>query len=220
MRYFLLLMIFDIFAFANSYFLIKSEKNEMVQIYKNQLKIDLSNIQDIEEPAKAKEIDLDRDGIPEIQIEFLNLGMNLGKLSLFLKYDEKKNQFEEIKTNVQLYNVIINNNDILTTYCEGDICYKETSIYDKQNNTITSKSKQNIKTPQSITLNQKNQLYKTPSEDSITKMYLVAGDKADLLEEKIDEKGVKWYNILYHGKKDINAWIKADSSVNLETKNN
>jgi hypothetical protein len=51
-------------------------------------------------------------------------------------------------------------------------------------------------------------------------MYLITGNKADLLEEKTDEKGVKWYNILHHGKKkDINAWIKVDNSVNLETKN-
>lgn len=67
-----------------------------------------------------------------------------------------------------------------------------------------------------INISQKIQLYKTPSEETITKMYLIAGDKADLLEEKTDEKGVKWYNILYHGKKDINAWIKADESINLE----
>ena len=67
-----------------------------------------------------------------------------------------------------------------------------------------------------LTFSQKTQLYKTPSEETITKMYLIAGDKADLLEEKTDEKGVKWYNILYHGKKDINAWIKADESINLE----
>lgn len=70
-----------------------------------------------------------------------------------------------------------------------------------------------------LTFSQKTQLYKTPSEETITKMYLIAGDKADLLEEKIGEKGVKWYNILYHGKKDINAWIKADSNINLDSEN-
>lgn len=72
---------------------------------------------------------------------------------------------------------------------------------------------------QSITLTQKTQLYKTPSEETITKMYLIAGDKADLLEEKIDEKGEKWYNILYHGKKDINAWIKVDENQKVEIEN-
>lgn len=219
MRYFLVLIICNIFTFANSYFLIENEKNGMLQIYKNQLKIDLSNIQDIEEPANAKEVDLDLDGIPEIQIEFVNLGMNLGRLSLFLKYNENKNKFEEIKTNTHLYNVIINHNNILTTYCEEDICYKEISSYNRSNNTITLQSKQNIKTSQSVIFSQKTQLYKTPSEESITKMYLIAGDKADLLEEKIGENGIKWYNILYHGKKNINAWIKADESINIDSEN-
>ena len=66
-------------------------------------------------------------------------------------------------------------------------------------------------------ISSKSYFYKTPSEESITKMYLIAGDKADFLEEKIDENGIKWYNILYHGRKDINAWIKADESVNLDS---
>lgn len=63
----------------------------------------------------------------------------------------------------------------------------------------------------------KSYFYKMPSEESLTNMYLIAGDKADLLNEKIDEKGVKWYNILYHGKKDMNFWIKANESINLDS---
>ncbi|PLY05390.1 MAG: hypothetical protein C0625_15290 [Arcobacter sp.] len=51
------------------------------------------------------------------------------------------------------------------------------------------------------TINLKKQpLYKTPPIK--TKMYLIKGDKVEILEEKDD-----WYYILYHGKKDIKAWI-------------
>ncbi|WP_052502542.1 hypothetical protein [Halarcobacter anaerophilus] len=47
---------------------------------------------------------------------------------------------------------------------------------------------------------QKQPLYKTPPIK--TKMYLIKGDKVEILEEKDD-----WLHILYHGKKDIKAWI-------------
>lgn len=66
-------------------------------------------------------------------------------------------------------------------------------------------------------INEKSYLYKKPSEEFLTNMYLIAGDKADLLEEQIDKKGIKWYKILYQGKKNITAWIKANTSVNLDT---
>lgn len=47
---------------------------------------------------------------------------------------------------------------------------------------------------------QKQPLYSSPNQK--TKMYLLKGDKVEILEEKDD-----WYYILYHGKKDIKAWI-------------
>ena len=46
----------------------------------------------------------------------------------------------------------------------------------------------------------KQPLYKTPTE--ITKMYLLKGDKIEILEEKDD-----WLYILFKGKKEIKAWI-------------
>ncbi len=47
---------------------------------------------------------------------------------------------------------------------------------------------------------QKQPLYKTPPIK--TKMYLIKGDKVEILEKKDD-----WLHILYKGKKDIKAWI-------------
>ena len=46
----------------------------------------------------------------------------------------------------------------------------------------------------------KQPLYKTPPIK--TKMYLIKGDKVEILEEKDD-----WLYILYKGKKEIKAWI-------------
>ena len=42
-------------------------------------------------------------------------------------------------------------------------------------------------------------------------IYLIKGDRISILDEKIDERGEKWYFIHYKGKKEINMWIKADS---------
>lgn len=50
----------------------------------------------------------------------------------------------------------------------------------------------------------KQSLYSSPNIK--TKMYLVKGDKVEILEEKDD-----WIKILYKGKKDITAWIPKNS---------
>ena len=42
-------------------------------------------------------------------------------------------------------------------------------------------------------------------------MYLVKGDKVNILDEKSSLDGQSWYFINYKGKKKINMWIKADS---------
>ncbi|QDF28501.1 hypothetical protein [Halarcobacter anaerophilus] len=51
---------------------------------------------------------------------------------------------------------------------------------------------------------QKQPLYSKPNIK--TKMYLIKGDRVEVLEEKDD-----WLYILYHGKKDIKAWIPKNS---------
>ncbi|MGB6327805.1 MAG: hypothetical protein WBF48_02665 [Halarcobacter sp.] len=54
-------------------------------------------------------------------------------------------------------------------------------------------------------------LYKTPPTK--TKMYLIKGDKVEILEEKDD-----WLYILYRGKKDIKAWIPKSAVQEKEIK--
>ncbi|QDF28503.1 SH3 domain-containing protein [Halarcobacter anaerophilus] len=73
----------------------------------------------------------------------------------------------------------------------------ETEIYNKTiYYTFNAKMIDNIFTIES----QKQRLYSKPNVK--TKMYLIKGDKVEILEKKDD-----WYYILYHGKKDIKAWI-------------
>ncbi|WGE42561.1 hypothetical protein [Actinobacillus equuli] len=50
-----------------------------------------------------------------------------------------------------------------------------------------------------------------------TNMYLIQGDKVKIINDKLDNKGRKWYFINYKGKKDINMWIKAEA-VDIEEK--
>ena len=57
----------------------------------------------------------------------------------------------------------------------------------------------------------KTYLYNNHYDRDKTKLYLIKGDLVSILDEKIDERGEKWYFINYKGKKEINMWIKADS---------
>ncbi|MCP4969833.1 MAG: hypothetical protein GY932_04435 [Arcobacter sp.] len=56
-------------------------------------------------------------------------------------------------------------------------------------------------------------LFNNPNKNSKTKMYLIKGDKVEILEEKDD-----WLYILYKGKKDIKAWIPKNAVQKQEIK--
>ncbi|QFR50374.1 hypothetical protein FJR48_11810 [Sulfurimonas lithotrophica] len=80
--------------------------------------------------------------------------------------------------------------EVLTLYD-----FKDENVYNKYI-MKTLKNTNNLKTIQP----KKQPLYKSPNVK--TKMYLIKGDNVEVLEEKND-----WLNILYHGNKDIKAWI-------------
>ncbi|MDW6001372.1 SH3 domain-containing protein [Vibrio mangrovi] len=52
----------------------------------------------------------------------------------------------------------------------------------------------------------KQYLFKNKNEDSKTKMYLIKGDKVEVLKEDKD-----WLYVIYRGKKEIRAWIPLSS---------
>lgn len=223
--------------YANNYFEFQYNKVGSIQIFRNGKKMNLTKIHDIEEPALGQEVDLDNDGIPEVEIIFKELGGQNGPLSLFLKYDSTTNQIKTIVSNTDLHNVKYCDGYIISSYSDVGFWYEVVSKYDIKSNKIISEYKdkdgstdlgllryknnytqivdknKNILDRQILSLNLKlkSSLYKSPSESSITKMYLLAGDKVNLLDTKTDENGQEWYYISYQGKKEVKAWIKAEA---------
>ncbi|WGE74254.1 hypothetical protein NYR80_04450 [Actinobacillus equuli subsp. haemolyticus] len=87
--------------------------------------------------------------------------------------------------------------------------YNESKILDRAYKTnICSKVAINARLGHGL-INNKSYLYN--DNFIMTNMYLVKGDKVNLLNQWIDSKGQKWYFINYKGKKDINMWIKAEA---------
>ena len=52
-------------------------------------------------------------------------------------------------------------------------------------------------------------LYNEKSDDQVTKMYVIAGDKVTVLKEEKAADGKRWYFIRFNGRKVIEKWIKA-----------
>jgi hypothetical protein len=84
----------------------------------------------------------------------------------------------------------------ILSYTKEFDCKYANDIDDGIQQCIQNYMNNNVKT----ILPKKQPLYSSPNVK--TKMYLIKGDKVEILEEKDD-----WYYILYHGKKDIKAWI-------------
>ncbi len=57
----------------------------------------------------------------------------------------------------------------------------------------------------------KSYLYQNAAEKYKTKMYLVEGDLVTILDQKSDNKGLKWYLINYKGKKELQMWLKEEA---------
>lgn len=92
---------------------------------------------------------------------------------------------------------------------EMDIMMQETNkLIDKEYITLDKIRNINSKTSPILS---KSHLYKEPSKSSLSKMYLIPGDKVTLLDTKTDEAGQEWYYISYQGKKEIKMWIKAEA---------
>ncbi|MBN6067229.1 hypothetical protein HYE54_00085 [Aggregatibacter actinomycetemcomitans] len=99
------------------------------------------------------------------------------------------------------------NND--TPYCYSlDLRYFDEKIHLVKDNSDVKISMLDFNSLGTINKD-KQYLYSFPN--SITRMYLVKGDKVRVLKGEKDKKGDTWYFINYKGKKEINMWIKADS---------
>ncbi len=68
-----------------------------------------------------------------------------------------------------------------------------------------------LKSDYAYKIKAKSYLYENAAKKHRTKMYLIKGDKVNILDEKTDDSGQKWYYINYKGKKDLNMWIKGEA---------
>jgi uncharacterized protein YfaS (alpha-2-macroglobulin family) len=62
-----------------------------------------------------------------------------------------------------------------------------------------------------IIKSKRSKLYDGMSEDQVTKMFVIAGDKVTVLKEEKSTDGKLWYFIRFNGRKVIERWIKADT---------
>ena len=143
-------------------------------------------------------------GIPEIkEILFCKKNQYLGILVGWDSYHSAINT----KGDMYLLEVFYNNNDkfkklnyLSKEGFEGILDGNQTYFkYKNKNKILEYISSLNTKAQIQV---QKQYLFNKPNKNSKTKMYLIKGDKVEILEEKDD-----WLYILYRGKKDIKAWI-------------
>ena len=62
-----------------------------------------------------------------------------------------------------------------------------------------------------IIKSKRSKLYNDKSDEQVTKMFVIAGDKVTILKDEKDADGKRWYFIRFNGRKVIEKWIKADT---------
>ena len=62
-----------------------------------------------------------------------------------------------------------------------------------------------------IIKSKRSKLYDGKSEQQVTKMFVIAGDKVTVLNQEKDADGMLWYFIRFNGRKVIEKWIKAET---------
>ena len=182
--------------------------------------------------------DLTKDGTPELVLTHAVEG-NVNTCSIILRYDSLRNSFFKLKgISKPICNYTLENNYIISSYRSGakwhediyeiesgdpvlkitDSClgcdYIERTIHLPKGKVehllVTNNSKHNHRVPLSTVVTSfKTILYKAPSFDQATKMYLVRGDRVLLTDFTETESTSFWYKIKYLTAKGklIQAWI-------------
>jgi hypothetical protein len=143
--------------------------------------------------------------LPTLYIgDFNNLNLRDFKPDFLFTTDKYSFGSEKIKNDLNFDNVPVHSIDgksVTSLSCKiSRKAFKEGN-YEKLQCISDFEESDNLKQ-----VTNKSPLYKSPSESSITKMYLIKGDKVEILEQKDN-----WLHIIYHGKKDIDAWIPKEA---------
>ena len=133
-------------------------------------------------------------------------------------FEDSLNNFIERfnENNINIINGIERYRKLLLIYPYSDSTKKEYSIILNELSKLKLINEKNyleniITRSTSNTSRVINKSYLYSSIGIRSDMYLIKGDRVHILEERIDEHGIKWFFINYKGKKEINMWIKADS---------
>ena len=133
-------------------------------------------------------------------------------------FEDSLNNFIERfnENNINIINGIERYRKLLLIYPYSDSTKKEYSIILNELSKVKLINEKNyleniITRSTSNTSRVINKSYLYSSIGIRSDMYLIKGDRVHILEERIDEHGIKWFFINYKGKKEINMWIKADS---------
>ena len=133
-------------------------------------------------------------------------------------FEDSLNNFIERfnENNINIINGIERYRKLLLIYPYSDSTKKEYSIILNELSKLKLINEKNyleniITRSASNTSRVINKSYLYSSIGVRSDMYLIKGDRVHILEERIDEHGIKWFFINYKGKKEINMWIKADS---------
>ena len=171
--------------------------------------------------CKFNNIDLDismpnlKDKLPNYDLSDEYIKSNCG-LDYFFEnsLDEFIKRFN--KGDINIVNGVDRYSKLLSIFPYGNSNKKEYSIILSELSKLKLINEKNYlekvinrKTGATSTVINKSYLYSSIGIKS--GMYLIKGDRISILDEKIDERGEKWYFINHKGKKEINMWIKADS---------
>jgi|TARA_R100000541_G_scaffold13610_5_gene22666 hypothetical protein len=185
--------------------------------------------------------DLTGDGIPELILTHAEEG-SVNTCSAIYRYDSTRSSFVKFKAfSKQICNYTVKDSHIISSYRSGakwhediyaiesgnpvlkftDSCvgcdYIERTIHLQEDKVehllVTNDSNHNQRVPLStVVTSPKATLYKAPSFDQATTMYLVTGDKVILTDFTETESNSFWYKIKYVTAKEkvITAWISCN----------
>lgn len=187
----------------------KQDQDRLLVLINNEKKLVINKT------AILNNIDYQQDPFQRIQKEKNGFSLNFEFGSIIMcnyvfKFIDKNNDYIFDSESHQCFNK--GNPDLYevksNTFLEHHILLADFNItkYIQIPNLLTKSKEQ-----KSFVIVNKSPLYKSSSESTITKMYLLEGDKVKLLDKETDDAGQEWYYIRYQGKKEIKAWIKAEA---------
>ena len=199
-------------AYNNKKWILKNINTEVIGFLEDYSKKYICTFNDLNLDISIPDI---KDKLPNYDLSDEYIRSNC-KLDYF--FEDSLNDFIKRfnENNINIINGIERYRKLLLIYPYSDSTKKEYSIILNELSKVKLINENNyleniITRSTSNTSRVINKSYLYSSIGIRSDMYLIKGDRVHILEERIDEHGIKWFFINYKGKKEINMWIKADS---------